>query len=91
MTTAAGSASSRRSLRDDLLSDLRQGAVLGARPVTAPPDAQTPGVPSADPPALELRITPRSWSSAGWSSSPGGGGFVVTVGPLRLSVGRAGL
>lgn len=93
MTAETQPADRGRSLRDDLLHDLQQGP---SRPLT--PAAPTPS-PSPAPrpsstappetPSVELRITPRSWSPVGWSLLPSGAGFVVSAGPVRLSLGRA--
>jgi hypothetical protein len=86
--------SSRRSLSDDLLDDLKQGA---PRPPTRPApsaEAATAAVPrEAVPPApqtptVELRITPRAWSAAGVAPLPDGGGLAVSLGPLRVSLWR---
>ena len=96
MTTAPRSGARPRSLQDDLLDDLRRGPDrAGAAPVTAssvasPPEA-APRVSALAPtptPAVELRITPRSWSSAGWTRRPEGDGLTVNLGPVCLSLGR---
>ena len=91
MTTDPSSGARQRTLRDDLLEDLRGGATRTPSPVATTPQPQLPFVPSPETPTVELRITPRSWSPVGWSSPPSGGGFVLTVGPIRLSLGRAHL
>jgi hypothetical protein len=92
--TTAPSTGTRRSLQEDLLDDLRLGPV---RPATAPVTAHSlsplrePGpaaVSELPTPALELRITPRSWASAGWTRRSGGDGLAISLGPLCLSVGR---
>jgi hypothetical protein len=96
MTTAPSSAARRRSLQDDLLDDLRQGP---ARSSAAPAPvawetssrAEVPtdiALPAAATPAVELRITPRSWSSAGWTRRPEGDGLTLSLGPVCLSLGR---
>ncbi len=92
MTTAPRS----RSLQDDLLDDLRQGpAHAGAVPVTpasvaAPPEAAPRAPAPAAPltPAAELRITPWSWSAAGWTRRADGEGVTISLGPVCLSLGR---
>jgi hypothetical protein len=89
MTAEPPAESRGRSLRDDLLADLQQGPSRPPIP-TAPTPAPEPQVSfatSAETPSVELRITPRSWSPVAWSSH--GGGFVVSAGPLRLTLGRA--
>jgi hypothetical protein len=78
-----------RSLRDDLLHDLQQGTPRPPTPTTPAPHAE-PRPASAAPavtPSVELRITPRAWSPLAWSSTAAG--FVVSAGPVRLSLGRA--
>ena len=96
MTTAPRSGARPRSLKDDLLDDLRRGPDhASAAPVTAasvacPPEA-APNVPALAPaptPAVELRITPRFWSSAGLARRPDGGGLTINLGPVCLSLGR---
>jgi hypothetical protein len=79
--TVSGSAR-RRTLQDDLLDDLRQAPV---RPAPAPAPAQE-AIAAA--PAVELRITPRAWSAAGWTRRPGGDGVTISLGPVRLSLGN---
>ncbi len=84
--TDSSSGVRRRSLREDLLADLQQGT---SRIPAAGPAAQ-PGSPlgkTAETTTVELRITPRLWSPAGWTALPEGNGFVVSVGPVRLSLG----
>jgi hypothetical protein len=92
MTTGSDA---RRSLSDDLLDDLKQGAPRTPnRPTaTAEPTATTvvsrEAAPDAPPtPTVELRITPRSWSPAGVAPLPDGGGLAVSLGPLRVSLWR---
>jgi hypothetical protein len=76
------------SLRDDLLHDLKQ-TPRTPNPTTPAPQPEPRPASAASPatPSVELRITPRAWSPLAWSSSAGG--FVVSAGPLRLSLGRA--
>jgi hypothetical protein len=94
MTTGPRSGTRRRSLQEDLLDDLRQGpARPAAAPVTAlslPPlrEQAAPAASDLPSPALELRITPRSWASAGWTRRSGGDGLTISLGPLCLSIGR---
>jgi hypothetical protein len=96
MTTAPRSVARPRSLQDDLLDDLRRGPDhAGAASVTAAsvvsPAKAAPSVPALAPtptPAVELRITPRSWSSAGWTRRPEGDGLTINLGPVCLSLGR---
>ena len=96
MTTAPRSGARPRSLQDDLLADLARGPDHdSAAPVTAasaasPPEAAPKAsVHAAEPtPAVELRITPRSWSAAGWTRRSDGDGLTIKLGPVRLSLGR---
>jgi hypothetical protein len=93
MTTAPRSGARPRSLQDDLLDDLARGpGRVSAAPVTAasPPEAAPrASADAAEPtPAVELRITPRSWSSAGWTRRSDGDGLTIKLGPVRLSLGR---
>ena len=92
MTIPSASEARGRSLRDDLLDDLRQGSTRtpgpGAGPGAGPASEPRPSpAPSTQTPTVELRITPRSWSPAEWRPLPRGGGFVLSVGPVRLSLG----
>jgi hypothetical protein len=81
--TVSGSAR-HRTLQDDLLDDLRQAPV---RPAPAPAPARD-GAAAEPAPAVELRITPRSWSAAGWTRRPGGDGVTISLGPVCLSLGN---
>ena len=77
-----------RSLRDDLLDDLRQAPTRVPTPGAAPmPELPAPAASAPETPTVELRFTPRSWSPAEWTALPRGGGFVLSVGPVRLSLG----
>jgi hypothetical protein len=93
--TASDPGARRRSLTDDLLADLEQGAPRTPSPAAAAPkQASVAPPPVHDPddgpqtPTVELRITPRSWSPAGVASLPDGGGVAVSLGPLRVSLWR---
>lgn len=96
MTTAPRTGARARSLQDDLLDDLRRGpATTSAAPVTgasvaSPPEvaSKTSVIAAAPTPAVELRITPRSWSSAGLTRRPDGDGLTINLGPVCLSLGR---
>ena len=76
---------SRRTLQDDLLDDLRQAPV---RPAAAPATARAEDAAPEPAPAVELRITPRTWSAAGWTRRPGGDGVTISLGPVCLSLGN---
>jgi hypothetical protein len=81
----------RRSLQDDLLDDLRQGPAAVPGPPAPVEDRARPAAPEAragaEPaPALELRITPRSWSAVRWSRHAGGDGVTISLGPVNLSL-----
>lgn len=94
MTAAPRTDAGPRSLQDDLLDDLRRGPVgtsgapLTAASVAWPPDAAEGAsvVAAAPTPAVELRITPRSWSPLGWTRRSDG--LTVNLGPLCLSLGH---
>jgi len=96
MTAAPRSPAGSRSLQDDLLDDLRRGsATTSPAPVTAasvasPREAaqRATFVGAASTPAVELRITPRSWSPAGWTRRSDGDGLTINLGPVCLSLGR---
>ena len=87
MSTAP--AGRRRTLQDDLLADLRQSPPLAAAP-PAQPAPTTPATETATgaAPAVELRITPRTWSAAGWRRRPDGDGVTISLGPVCLSLGN---
>ena len=96
MTAAARSGASKRTLHDDLLEDLRRAPgrddapANAAAAVAVPGEAprRAPAPPQAPTPAVEVRITPRSWSSARWTRRPGGEGLSISLGPVCLSLGR---
>ena len=89
-----------RSLREDLLDDLRQAAPMPAAPPT--PELSVPVVPRAvgsargrvarpapvDPgtPALELRVTPQRWWGLRLRTLGETPGVVIGAGPVQLSV-----
>ena len=83
-----------RTLRDDLLDDLRQAAPMPTAPAT--PHVSLPVAPvrqPADRPAaarletasFELRVTPRLWTGLRVQFR-GGGGLVLDAGPVQLSL-----
>ena len=90
MTTAppAGPRPTRsRTLREDLLDDLRHASPMPAnRPAEHPPSAVPTGAP-ATATGVELRLTPRHWTSVNWRLLPGRTGLVLSAGPVRLSLG----
>jgi hypothetical protein len=96
MTSAPRSNTRPRSLQDDLLDDLRRVPDRASAAPVAPasvayspePASRVPALASAPTPAVELRITPRSWSSAGWTRRPEGDGLTINLGPVCLSLGR---
>lgn len=83
-----------RTLREDLLDDLRQVAPMPTAPSNPPvsvpvvpvqhpadlPDAPRPGTPT-----IELRVTPKLWGLRveALGKEPG---FVIGVGPVQLSL-----
>ena len=95
MTTAARSGARPRSLQDDLLDDLRRGPAGGSAAPgtaasvhpreTAPRAAALAATPTL---AVELRVTPRTWSSVRWTRRSDGDGLTVNLGPVCLSLGR---
>jgi hypothetical protein len=93
MTTVPSSGARKRSLHDDLLEDLRQAPARTAVPhpgagfasLEEAPARALHGTPT---PAIEVSITPRSWSSVGWTRNPGEDGLRVSLGPVHLSLGR---
>jgi hypothetical protein len=94
--TAPDAGARRRTLTDDLLADLEQGAprTPGPSPSAArvqpspPAEIREPETSAPQTPTVELRITPRSWSPAGVAPLPEGGGVAVSLGPLRVSLWR---
>jgi hypothetical protein len=93
--TASDPGVRRRSLTDDLLADLEQGAprtptpsTSAERPPAAAPEPTTFAAGAPQTPTVELRITPRSWSAATVAPLPDGGGVAVSLGPLRVSLWR---
>jgi hypothetical protein len=78
---------SRRSLTDDLLDDLRQGAPRPVAPAATPRPSAPPVAAADDTATVELRITPRAWVPLAWDGHPARGGLRVSLGPVRLSVG----
>jgi hypothetical protein len=83
----------RRSLSDDLLDDLKQGAPrLPVRQAATPepafvPSVREPVVTAPQTPTVEVRITPRSWSGASLEPLPDRG-LAVRLGPLRVALWR---
>jgi len=88
------SSDGRRSLSDDLLEDLKQGAPrTPLRPAAAAEPTpvaavRKPAAAAPQTPTVEVRITPRAWSSAGVEPLPDGGGLAVSLGPLRVALWR---
>jgi hypothetical protein len=81
-----------RTLQDDLLADLRQAAPI---PIARPKVDDSASVPAersdhTDPETVtvDVRITPLRWSAPSLRPRGTGSGFVVTVGPVRISVPR---
>jgi hypothetical protein len=79
-----------RTLRDDLLDDLRQAAPM---PATQPaPDMSVPRPleqlhpPRPETPTLELRVTREPWWGLRTTSAGGEPGFVIGAGPLQISL-----
>jgi hypothetical protein len=85
MTAAPGSAH-RRTLQDELLDDLRQAPDRPAAVPVPAAGAARASAASESAPAVELRITPRSWTAAGWTRRPDG--VTISLGPVRLALGN---
>lgn len=91
-----------RSLRDDLLDDLRQAAPMPAAPPTradvsvalAPvrvvsvrQPADRPDPAGPETPTIELRVTPLLWWGLRMKILDDRTGFVLGVGPLQIALG----
>ncbi len=78
-----------RTLQDDLLADLRQAAPMPVAPLEAnlsapvPPERLDPTLQET--PTIDVRVTPRQWSTPSMRAGGTGTGLVYTVGPLRVS------
>ena len=78
-----------RTLQDDLLADLRQAAPMPVAPLEAnrsapvPPERLDPTLQET--PTIDVRVTPRQWSTPSMRAGSTGTGLVFTVGPLRVS------
>ncbi|TFV86978.1 hypothetical protein [Blastococcus sp. CT_GayMR16] len=84
-----------RTLRDDLLDDLRQAAPMPvARPArgvpvpiaAVPGTAESPLPAPAEAPTLELAVTPRLWWGLRMKTLGEGPGVVIGAGPVRISL-----
>ncbi len=84
-----------RTLRDDLLHDLRQAAPMPPQPqrsdvhaeiVLAERTADRPHRGSPRTPTLELRVTPKRWWGLRMKTLGEEGGFLISVGPVQLSL-----
>jgi hypothetical protein len=90
MTTAKPPSPRPGSLQADLLADLRQATPMpiarpgGDTPPPVPAERRNPTDPQT--PTVDVRLTPRRWSAPSVRSPGTGTGFVLTVGPVRVSV-----
>jgi hypothetical protein len=79
-----------RTLQDDLLADLRQAAPMPIPRFEADPSASLPADRSqrtdAGTPTVHVSLTPRRWSAPSLRPGGAGSGFVVTAGPVRVSI-----
>ena len=77
-----------RALQDDLLADLRQAAPMPVVPLEADHSAPVPRLDATlqETPTIDMRVTPRQWSTPSMRSGGTGTGLVFTVGPLRVSI-----
>ena len=76
-------------LQDGLLQDLRAASPVPASvPVRVVPAPPPPPPPSAA--AMEVRVTPRTWTGPSAGLSPDGTTVVLGVGPLQLRFGLYG-
>ncbi len=84
-----------RTLRDDLLDDLRQATPMPATPpravvleevVSVEETAEETPPRGLRIPTLELRVTPTLWWRLRMEVLPEESGFVISAGPVQLSV-----
>lgn len=77
-----------RTLRDDLLDDLRQAAPMPAaqpaREVSVPVTIEPPRGPEA--PTVDIAVTPRFWWGLRMKTLSEGPGVVIGAGPVRISL-----
>ena len=78
-----------RTLQADLLADLRQA---GPMPIPRPKaehsalPAERPNPPVPETPTVDIRVTPLHWSAPSIRPGSTGTNFVLTAGPVRLSI-----
>ena len=79
-----------RTLQADLLADLREAAPMPiARPKaddSAPVAAERSDPTVPETPTVDVRVTPWRWSAPSIRRSGNGTGFVLTAGPVRVSI-----
>ena len=83
-----------RTLRDDLLDDLRQAAPMPATQLSPesplPRPVEQPQQPRSETPTLELRVTREPWWGLRHKTAGGGPGFVIGAGRVQLSLSGFG-
>lgn len=79
-----------RTLRDDLLDDLRQAAPMPAaqpaREVSVPVTVEQGRGKDAGAPTVDIAVTPRFWWGLRMKTLSEGPGVVIGAGPVRISL-----
>ena len=79
-----------RTLRDDLLADLRQAAPMPAaqpaREVSVPVAIEKPHGKGDGAPTVDIAVTPRFWWGLRMKTLSEGPGVVIGAGPVRISL-----
>jgi hypothetical protein len=79
-----------RTLRDDLLDDLRQAAPMPAaqpaREVSVPVPVEQASARDAGAPTVDIAVTPRFWWGLRMKTLSEGPGVVIGAGPVRISL-----
>jgi hypothetical protein len=71
--------------RDDLLADLQDER--SARPAAPPVPPPAPRARSAATPAIDVSVTPLTWTLPQVGPAPHGVGVTFRVGPVQVSIG----
>jgi hypothetical protein len=79
-----------RTLRDDLLDDLRQAAPMPvaqpAREVSVPVPVEQARARDTGAPTVDIAVTPRFWWGLRMKTLSEGPGVVIGAGPVRISL-----